>query len=187
MKSILISFIYVLVYLMYFSTGTDKVTKKVANGNVVDNFSIEELLHNNTGSLLSANTESLKLRSSWTYEKGPGISPAGSDKRNYSRVFFDDRSRFVCWEITLEHNSAPGARDLNFIFSLFDETGEEMANSAADSWIPSNAEFSDHSACWGWSYANNWEKGDYYFVVKPETVEAGNLKDLGINIAFSIR
>ena len=125
-KSLFVSLIYMLVYIIFFSTGSEKVTEAVTHGNVADNFSIEELLNDGSHDLLSANAETLKLRSAWTYEKGPGITPSGSEKRNYGSAFLRDRSRYVCWEITLEHSAASQARDLNFVFSLFDRNGREF-------------------------------------------------------------
>jgi len=186
-KSIFLSAIYILFLALFINSNNENEINPTIRGNVVDNFSIEGVLHDRSGPLLSANTESLKLRSSWTYEKGPGLSPAGSEMRNYGRVFFKDRSRFICWEIILEHKSLSDSRDLNFSFSLFDQKGNEINRSRVDSWIPSNAEFSDHGACWGLAYAGNWEIGDYYFVIKPETAEARMLNDFETYIKFRIR
>lgn len=155
-------------------------------GHVVDNFAIEELVSSDSLSLQQADLDDLKIKSLWIYEKGPGITPSGSTDRNYGEIFFRNESRFVCWEITLEHPNYVYGRDLNFTFSLFTDEDRKLTKNKADSWIPPNSEFSEHSACWGWPHPYNWDMGEYYFQVKPDTGTSMQAEDFPAQIVFQV-
>lgn len=186
-KSAIISLFYFFAYLAFTFSGTEEVPNTRSAGHVVDNFAIEELVSSNSPSPRQADLNDLKIKSTWLYEKGTGITPPGSTGRNYGKEFFRNDSRFVCWEITLEHPSYVDDRDLNFTFTLVTNEGRRLTENKADSWIPANTELSDHSACWGWPYPNNWKLGNYYFEVKPDTGSTSTqIEDFPAKIAFQV-
>ncbi|WP_249066615.1 hypothetical protein [Halalkalibaculum roseum] len=185
-KTALLSLVYFITYVAFTGNNSHEVTSEKPEGHVVDNFSIEELIAEKKADYKEAPIASLKLRSTWIYEKGAGITPEGSIRRNYSDLFSHYDSRFICWEITLEHPSYDTNRNLDFTFQLFDQAGNQVTKNKADSWIPANSEFSDHSACWGWPYPNNWSPGKYTFDVKTIVSSSSQSDDFSATIDFTM-
>lgn len=187
-KSVFLSLIYLFIYVT-FSTATSEaedIATDVRKGNVVDNFSIEELLNDHSSTLPDANLKELNYHSDWIFEKGPGMTPAGSVDRNYETLFNKGQSRFICWEITVKHKADPSHRNLDFAFRLFDEDDNKLVDDISDSWIPAGQEITDHSACWGFPYPNNWSAGRYYFEIVPQTSNESSKEDKTRRIAFEI-
>jgi hypothetical protein len=185
-KSVFLSAIYLFVYLSFTTNAPDEVELATINGHTVDNFAIGELLATNQNKLQSVDMNEVQIKSTWIYEKGPRITPQGSPGRNYGEEFYSNTSRFLCWEIVTENPSYDKARDLNFTFSLFNEKGRKLATGEADSWIPAKSEFSEHSACWGWPYGNNWDIGKYNYQVTPNIDTLLQADDFPANIAFRV-
>lgn len=185
-KSALLSLIYFVSYSAFTGNNFHEIKPTYIKGQVVDNFSIEELVADKSADYKEAPIASLELRSSWIYEKAAGITPEGSIRRNYGDVFSHYESRFICWEITLEHPSYDTNRNLDFIFQLFDQTGNQVTQNKADSWIPANSEFSDHSACWGWPYPNNWTPGKYTYDVEAVMGSLSQSNNFSATIDFKV-
>lgn len=181
-----ISLICISCYVLTISTHASEKTTNKTIGNVVDNFSLTELMDDQSQIADPANIDSVHIISTLIYEKNAGITAAGSKDRNYGKRFNAAHTRYICWEITLRHNQTLHNRDLNFRFQLKDQDGNILATNRADSWIAKEKEISNHNACWGSDYTNNWESGEYFFVVESISKnQAGdnNLKQL---IAFTL-
>ncbi|MGK7371176.1 MAG: hypothetical protein ACNS64_13280 [Candidatus Halalkalibacterium sp. M3_1C_030] len=157
-----------------------------ARGNITDNFSIEELLSSNSKTLKRVSSEELQIHSDWTFKKGAGITPAGSEERYYSPSFSVSDARFVCWELIVEHKPATVDRDLNFKYSLFGVNNNKIADATADSWIPAGSDLTEHSACWGSAYPGSWKKGDYHYKIRYESEEIGKAAGLERKVNFTI-
>lgn len=185
-KSIILSAIYLFLYTVFSSPTPESKKFPALDGRVVDNFAIDKLLSTDQSTLPAVELGDLQIKSMWTYEKGSGITPKGSPDRNYGEMFYSNTSRFMCWEILLEHPRYENNYNLDFIFTLINDDGEEMASGKSESWIPKGDSFSEHSACWGWPYPNNWNSGEYNFQVRPDTVSLNQPSALTANIAFRI-
>ncbi len=185
-KSALLSLIYFVSYSAFTGNNFHEVKPTFIKGQVVDNFSIEELVTDKEADYKEAPIASLEIRSSWIYEKGVGITPEGSTGRSYGDVFSRNESRFICWEVTLEHPSYDTPRNLDFSFQLNDNAGNLVTQNKADSWIPENSEFSDHSACWGWPYPNNWTPGKYTYDVKTVMSSVSQSNNFSATIPFEV-
>lgn len=185
-KSALFSLFYFITYLAITGDSSHELKPTNIKGQVVDNFSIAEMVADKKADYKEVPIASLEIRSSWIYEKGAGITPEGSTGRNYGEVFSRYESRFICWEVTLEHPSYDAPRNLDFTFQLNDETGTLVTQNKADSWVPANTEFSDHSACWGWPYPNNWTPGKYTYDVDAAMNSLSQSNDFSATIDFKV-
>lgn len=187
-KTVSLSLIYLFIFVVFSNSTTksEELLTEVRNGNVVDNFSIEELLIQDSTFIPDAKLEDVTYHSGWIFEKGPGLTPDGSADRNYDTSFNKGESRFICWEMSIEHKADPSHRNMDFVFKLFDEDGNKLTESISDSWVPAGQEITDHSACWGFPYPNNWSPGRYYFEVVPQAVDEASRKQKANRIEFEV-
>lgn len=131
----------------------------------MDNFSIEELLSPHVKPMKDVSSGKVQIRSGWTYRKGAGITPAGSESRFYDTSFSVSDARFICWELIVEHEPASVDRDLNFEFRLLGNKDQTIASAIADSWIPAGSDLTEHGACWGSALPGSWRKGIYRYSI----------------------
>lgn len=157
-----------------------------ANGNIIDNFSIEELMSSQEKPIRDTDSGEVRIRSGWTYLKGAGLTPAGSEERFYSRSFSVGEAGFICWELIVEHQPAPVDRDLNFTFRLSGDNDHTIAEAIADSWIPAGSDLTEHTACWGSAYPGSWKKGDYRYTVSYKSEGTDKQTALKQDINFSM-
>ena len=161
-------------------------TEKYLKGNIIDNFSIEELLSPSREGVKKVPSDELHVRSAWIYKKGAGITPAGSEDRSYHRLFSISEARIICWELIMEHPPAPVNRDLNFEYTLHGADEQKIAEAVADSWIPAGSDLTEHSACWGSAYPGSWKIGDYRYTIRYKPEDTGEQAGLEQSIRFSI-
>lgn len=155
-------------------------------GHIVDNFAVGELLAPDNADLIPADITELDVLEKNTFEKGTGLTPPGSLDRDYTKNFSKRRSRFICWEITLDHAPVANNRDLNLQFRLQNDNNQQLMTGKVDSWIPANSDVTTHSACWGWPYADLWQPGKYQFEVLPAGEEPAGETDIFASIPFTV-
>jgi len=187
-KSVFLSLFSLLIYVSFSASTSDTkpISAEARKGNVVDNFSIEEMLVDDSTAFSGIEPGAIDYHSSWIYEKGPGLTPEGSEDRTYARLFNRGESRFICWEVTIEHPADSLHSNLDFEFRLFDEAGNKLAEDTSDSWIPSGQEFTNHNACWGYPNAYSWSLGQYYFELEAVTQSEIAQKTEAVRVAFEV-
>ena len=186
LKYLFLTCLCIILYTLVSENTENEPAVTYANGNVADNFSIGELISTRPKTLDPVRSEELRIRSDWTYEKGAGVTPVGSEERVYAPSFPVNDARFICWEIIVEHKPAAVDRNLNFKYSLYDADNIKIADATADSWIPAGNELTEHSACWGSVYPGSWKKGDYHYKIRYESKGTGQQSGLDRNIKFTV-
>lgn len=186
LKYLFLTCLCLILYSFIPANSESESVERYLKGNIIDNFSIEELLSPNREAIKNVRSDELRIRSGWTYKKGAGITPAGSEDRSYSRFFSINEARIICWELVLEHPPAPVDRDLNFEYRLIGADTKKIAGAVADSWIPAGSDLTEHSACWGSAYPGSWKPGDYWYTIRYKSDDTGDQAGLEQSIRFSI-
>lgn len=186
LKYLYVTCLCLIVY-SFMPPGSETESAEVyGRGSVIDNFSIEELLSSHPKPIRDVRTDELRIRSGWTYNKGAGITPSGSENRFYSPSFSVSNARIICWELIIEHQPAPVDRNLNFNYSLYGVDDYNIADAVADSWVPAGSDLTEHSACWGSAYPGSWEKGDYRYRIQYKSGGTDEQSVLEHSIKFTL-
>src|SRR6056297_2141496 len=112
LKYLFLTCLCIILYTLVSENTENEPVETYANGNVADNFSIGELISTRPKTLDPVRSEELRIRSDWTYEKGAGVTPVGSEERVYAPSFPVNDARFICWELIVEHKPASVDRNL---------------------------------------------------------------------------
>ncbi len=102
---------------------------------------------------LSADVTSLRF-----YESGS--DPVSYDQRVYQTSFSQANSRFINWELCLQH-PAPG-QQINFnIDWVFSNESGVFGQSTLGTYVPADWTSSCYNQGWGWQDFGNWPAGSY--------------------------
>lgn len=113
---------------------------------------------------LSSNVQDLRF-----YESGDSYVPI--DQRAYSTSFNSETTRYVNWELNLDHQQA-GQR-INFIIHAvyYKSNGTTFHEQDFATYVESDWPGSYHNSGLGWREGGNWEKGAYTVVLYVSNVE----------------
>jgi len=110
---------------------------------------------------LKANVTELNL-----YESGSG--GLAKDQRQYKTRFSKSESRYINWELNLEH-PAPGQRkDFQVEAVYYRPDGSVFSKFTVDTYIQTDWTSSYHHGSWGWRDPGNWQLGTYRIELRIE-------------------
>jgi hypothetical protein len=103
---------------------------------------------------IHANATSIRF-----YEKGE--SKLELNKRNYGHVFTKSKTRYVSWELNLEHPQHVRRADFNIKAILYSADGSIVSEQTLPTYIDADWIGSYHSDSWGQNKYGNWQVGSY--------------------------
>lgn len=117
----------------------------------------------NVGAFSSLNAQVASLR---FFESGGDLLPRG--QRAYGDRFQKSNSRFISWELDLNHQP-PGRRvEFPIVAEYFRRDGRLISTSTYRSWVEGNWPTSWHSSRSGWPTAGQWLAGSYKVVLSVD-------------------
>jgi hypothetical protein len=82
--------------------------------------------------------------------------------RIYENNFSSASTRFINWELTLDHECPPEERE-DFVVQVtyFNPDGTVFTNYSVNTYVDAGWTKSTHSSGWGWEKSGNWPEGKY--------------------------
>ncbi|MCR4342880.1 MAG: hypothetical protein NUV40_03195 [Patescibacteria group bacterium] len=110
------------------------------------------------------------------FEKGNKMPTFG--QRGYKRQFPNSSSRYINWEINLEHPKPNRRIDFEITAIYYRSDGSMLAQQTKNSYIKPGWTTSYHSLGWGWSKPGNWEVGTYSvdLFIKGQKIASGTFE-----------
>jgi len=93
------------------------------------------------------------------YESGPDILPL--NERVYKGTFATSTTRYINWELTLQHPQPNQRIDFRAAAIYYRPDGSIMTEHGINTYLESNWIDSFHTSGWGWPEPGNWKTGEY--------------------------
>jgi len=124
----------------------------------VDSFTIFDMEPSTQNSFTISNLKA-EVKELLFFEGGAG--EFSLDQRRYDNIFAKNTTRYINWELSLDH-SAPGQRiDFNIEAVWYKEDGSIMGSQTQKTFINPDWQNSKHTLGWGWKDAGYWTEGKY--------------------------
>jgi len=107
-----------------------------------------------------------------------GYNMTQYDQRVYLQRFDHKLSRYINWELNLQHLSADLRKDFIVHVIYYKPDGNELMRQTKHSYAKEGWESSRHSLGWGWDEPGNWVPGNYHavFSVAGKKVAEGDFE-----------
>jgi len=132
-------------YFIEFYSGDDYLGTREFE--VIDDMNLPYL------STIDSYVESIKL-----FESGAEAPEKG--KRFYRTKFRKNDTRYVNWELNLQHMFRDRT-DYRFHYFIYDENNEIFGEQVNDSYFEADWQDSTHNGGWGFKNSGNWKQGNY--------------------------